>query len=322
MKRRIQYDSQQDYYKLLEIPATASPDDIQQAYRRLAKKYHPDLNQSRLEWATARFQALNEAYDTLSDAALRRRYDQMRLSRLPTSEGGMNWWDIPHEKSGPPPSPAANPPKRPSPPPVYRPKGPPPGEWLKDYRLYWLRPVYLLSIGLFFSPYRFVLFFLVAAIGFNGMLALFFFDDLTQEAGEQAAQISPTPPPPATASPSVERVGSIIPLRDCGFNLTLNIQGVDAGREPIEILAISPALFLSSEAVSLAQISQTGLPLGQVQILAAASPAEIIFLSQAQSGDRGEALGPGDYLLQWTALGPDQTQGTLCHQVIRLPLQP
>lgn len=64
-----------DYYKILEIPKTASPEDIKKAYRKLARKYHPDLNPKDKE-ANKRFQLINEANEVLSDPEKRKKYDQ------------------------------------------------------------------------------------------------------------------------------------------------------------------------------------------------------------------------------------------------------
>jgi curved DNA-binding protein len=64
-----------DYYKILEIPKNASPDDIKKAYRKLARKYHPDLNPKDKE-ANKRFQLINEANEVLSDPEKRKKYDQ------------------------------------------------------------------------------------------------------------------------------------------------------------------------------------------------------------------------------------------------------
>ncbi len=55
-----------DYYKVLGIDKTASADDIKKAYRKLARKYHPDVNPNDNE-AKQRFQEINEANEVLSD---------------------------------------------------------------------------------------------------------------------------------------------------------------------------------------------------------------------------------------------------------------
>lgn len=64
-----------DYYKLLEINKSASQADIKKAYRKLARKYHPDLNPNDKE-AQARFQQINEAHEVLSDPEKRKKYDE------------------------------------------------------------------------------------------------------------------------------------------------------------------------------------------------------------------------------------------------------
>lgn len=63
-----------DYYKILEISKTATEADIKKAYRKLARKYHPDLNPSNKE-AENKFKAINEANEVLSDSAKRKKYD-------------------------------------------------------------------------------------------------------------------------------------------------------------------------------------------------------------------------------------------------------
>jgi curved DNA-binding protein len=63
----------QDFYETLGVPRTASQDDIQRAYRRLARQYHPDVNHD--PGAEDRFKDVSEAYDVLSDPQARRRYD-------------------------------------------------------------------------------------------------------------------------------------------------------------------------------------------------------------------------------------------------------
>lgn len=64
-----------DYYKVLEIEKNASIDDIKKAYRKLARKYHPDLNPND-ESAKRKFQQINEANEVLSDPEKRKKYDQ------------------------------------------------------------------------------------------------------------------------------------------------------------------------------------------------------------------------------------------------------
>jgi curved DNA-binding protein len=65
----------EDYYKTLGVSRTAPADEIQQAYRRLARKYHPDVNKEK--GAEAKFKHINEAYEVLKDPEKRKRYDEL-----------------------------------------------------------------------------------------------------------------------------------------------------------------------------------------------------------------------------------------------------
>ena len=64
-----------DYYKTLGVDKKASSDDIKKAYRKLARKLHPDLNPNDKE-AHKKFQQINEANEVLSDPEKRKKYDQ------------------------------------------------------------------------------------------------------------------------------------------------------------------------------------------------------------------------------------------------------
>lgn len=68
----------QDYYKILGVERNASASEIQKAYRKLARKYHPDLNKSK--GAEEKFKQINEANEVLGDPAKRQRYDQLGAS--------------------------------------------------------------------------------------------------------------------------------------------------------------------------------------------------------------------------------------------------
>ncbi|MCM5662698.1 DnaJ C-terminal domain-containing protein [Galbibacter mesophilus] len=64
-----------DYYKVLELDKSASSADIKKAYRKLARKYHPDLNPNNKE-AEVKFKQINEAHEVLSDPEKRKKYDE------------------------------------------------------------------------------------------------------------------------------------------------------------------------------------------------------------------------------------------------------
>jgi curved DNA-binding protein len=69
----------QDYYEILGLDRSASQEDIQSAYRKLARKYHPDINKT--QEAEEKFKKIGEAYEVLKDPEKRKRYDQL----------GANW---------------------------------------------------------------------------------------------------------------------------------------------------------------------------------------------------------------------------------------
>src|SRR5438876_12345498 len=65
-----------DYYKVLNVSRGASADEIKKAFRKLARKYHPDVNPGDKK-AELRFKEINEAYEVLSDADKRQKYDTL-----------------------------------------------------------------------------------------------------------------------------------------------------------------------------------------------------------------------------------------------------
>jgi curved DNA-binding protein CbpA len=78
---RAPFDPATDYYHLLGVASSASAEQIQAAYRRLAKAYHPDLNAGS-KVAAARMARVNVAKSVLLDPPTRARYDQQRATRL------------------------------------------------------------------------------------------------------------------------------------------------------------------------------------------------------------------------------------------------
>lgn len=82
-----------DYYEVLGVSKGASDSEIKSAYRKLAKKYHPDMNPGDKE-AEAKFKEASEAYAVLSDADKRRQYDQFGHAAFDGGVGGAGGFDF------------------------------------------------------------------------------------------------------------------------------------------------------------------------------------------------------------------------------------
>ena len=76
-----------DYYEVMGVPKNATDEEIKKAYRKLAKKYHPDLNPGD-KTAEAKFKEVNEAYEVLSDKDKKARYDQFGHAGVDPNFGG------------------------------------------------------------------------------------------------------------------------------------------------------------------------------------------------------------------------------------------
>ena len=76
----------QDYYELLGVKKTSSADEIKKAYRRLARKHHPDLNPGD-NAAEKKFKEINEAYEVLSDSKKKAEYDQFGKASFDGAQG-------------------------------------------------------------------------------------------------------------------------------------------------------------------------------------------------------------------------------------------
>ena len=87
----------QDYYEILGVARTATPEEIRSAFRKKAREYHPDVAKDKVKGAE-KFKEVNEAYEVLSDPAKRAKYDQMGRE---VPGGGFAWQGSPGQAGTP-----------------------------------------------------------------------------------------------------------------------------------------------------------------------------------------------------------------------------
>jgi molecular chaperone DnaJ len=91
--------AKKDYYEVLGISKTASPDEVKSAYRRLARQYHPDVAKDQPKVAEERFKEISEAYEVLANPDTRKRYDQQGFEAVEPNfgPGGFGWQNFTHQ---------------------------------------------------------------------------------------------------------------------------------------------------------------------------------------------------------------------------------
>ncbi len=80
--------AKRDFYDVLGLSKGASEEEVKKAYRKMARKHHPDLNKEKQEEAAEKMKEVNEAYEILSDSSKRQQYDQFGHGAFDPSQGG------------------------------------------------------------------------------------------------------------------------------------------------------------------------------------------------------------------------------------------
>lgn len=90
--------AKRDFYEVLGVSATASPEEVKQAYRKLARQYHPDVAKENPKVAEEKFKELSEAYEVLANPETRQRYDRGGASAVESDfgPGGFGWQNFTH----------------------------------------------------------------------------------------------------------------------------------------------------------------------------------------------------------------------------------
>jgi molecular chaperone DnaJ len=91
--------AKRDYYEVLGVSKSASEEEIKQAYRKLARQYHPDVAKENPKAAEEKFKQISEAYEVLADPEKRRRYDVQGFDAVESDfgPGGFTWQNFTHQ---------------------------------------------------------------------------------------------------------------------------------------------------------------------------------------------------------------------------------
>ncbi|RZD37592.1 MAG: molecular chaperone DnaJ [Methanobacteriota archaeon] len=88
--------AKKDYYEILDVPKDSDERTIKKAYRKLARKHHPDASEESPEIAEKKFKEVSEAYEVLADKEKRERYDQYGHKGVDFGGGGFSWDQFSH----------------------------------------------------------------------------------------------------------------------------------------------------------------------------------------------------------------------------------